>query len=269
MKPIDAENLVEVIHDLPEGQAPESPQHAQKFSEEDKAILREFGRIGSPYLRLVKNDRPQAKTPVLGLTEWLKRDLPEPDFILGNWLTTTSRVLLSAPTGLGKSMVGMALGMSVAAGNGFLHWPGVRSARVLYIDGEMSRRLLKRRLNDEIARVGKQPGGFFAFSHEDADNFAPLNTPEGQKFIDGVVGSIGGVDLIVFDNIMSLISGDMKDEESWRQMLPWVRSLTRKNIGQIWIHHTGHDRIEVVRDENPRVANGQCGPFGTGRAARD
>ena len=40
---------------------------------------------------------------------------------------------------------------------------------------------------------------------------------------------------------MSLISGDMKDEEGWRQVLPWTRSLTRRGIGQLWVHHTGHD----------------------------
>jgi hypothetical protein len=32
----------------------------------------------------------------------------------------------------------------------------------------------------------------------------------------------GVIDLILFDNVMSLMSGDMKDEEPWRQMLPWV-----------------------------------------------
>ena len=40
---------------------------------------------------------------------------------------------------------------------------------------------------------------------------------------------------------MSLIAGDMKDEEPWQQTLPWVRWLTRQAVGQIWVHHTGHD----------------------------
>ena len=77
--------------------------------------------------------------PPLTVEDWRDRDLPEPDFMMGDWLTTTSRVLLTAATGLGKSNLGIALGMRVAAGAGFLHWLG-RKARVLYIDGEMSRR---------------------------------------------------------------------------------------------------------------------------------
>jgi hypothetical protein len=51
----------------------------------------------------------------------------------------------------------------------------------------------------------------------------------------------GHVDLIIFDNIMTLITGDQKDEEGWRQVMPWVLSLTRRNIAQFWVHHTGHD----------------------------
>lgn len=46
---------------------------------------------------------------------------------------------------------------------------------------------------------------------------------------------------MIFDNIMSLVAGDQKDEEGWRQTLPWTLSLTKRSIGQIWIHHTGHD----------------------------
>jgi hypothetical protein len=68
-----------------------------------------------------------------------------------------------------------------------------------------------------------------------------LNTIEGQQYIDRIVELIGGADLIVFDNIQSLLVGDMKDEDSWQHTLPWVRDLTRRDIGQVWVHHTGHD----------------------------
>jgi hypothetical protein len=184
---------------------------------------------------------PVNQSPPLTLDDWLNRDLPEPDFLLGNWLTTTSRVLINAPTGIGKTMLGIGMGMGSSAGSGFLHWRGIRPARVLFIDGEMSRRLLKQRLADEVARLGARPVGMNVLSHEDIDGFAPLNTPQGQAQIEYQIKRMGGADLIVFDNIMSLIAGDHKDEEGWRNTLPWVRSLTRRCIGQIWLHHTGHD----------------------------
>src|SRR5262249_50529181 len=98
---------------------------------------------------------------------------------------------------------------------------------------EMSRRLLKERLAAEVARLGFMPDTFFALSHEDVDNMQPLNTPAGQQYIDGVIRDLGGVDAIIFDNVMALIAGDQKDEEGWRQTLPWVKSLTQRNIGHL------------------------------------
>ena len=81
----------------------------------------------------------------LTIAEWRARALKDPDFLLGSWLTTTSRVLMTAATGIGKTNFGLALAQRISAGAGFLHWQGRRPAMVLYIDGEMSgRRIWKR-----------------------------------------------------------------------------------------------------------------------------
>jgi hypothetical protein len=178
----------------------------------------------------------------LELSVWLDRDIPAPDFLLGEVISTTSRMMLVAPTGLGKTNFAMALGFAVAGGADFLHWAGRgRAARVLFIDGEMSRRLLKRRLADAARRAGCQPVTFFALCRDDVEAMPPLNAPEGSVFIDSIIEKIGGVDLMIFDNVMSLIAGDMREEDGWQQVLPWIRGLTKRSIGQIWVHHTGHD----------------------------
>jgi AAA domain len=184
---------------------------------------------------------PSIEKAILPLTGWLERDLPPSDPLLGHWLTTTSRALFPAPTGAGKSMFAVALGMRTSAGFPFLRWAGQRPCKVLYVDGEMSNRLLKDRLADEAKRLGVIPSGFHALSHEDVENFAPLNTPEGQNMIEAAIAKIGKVELVIFDNIMSLVAGDMKEEEGWRQTLPFQHSLTRRKIGHVWLHHTGHN----------------------------
>src|SRR5690349_19944770 len=115
---------------------------------------------------------------------------------MGYWLASTSRVLLSATTGIGKTNFCIALGMRGAAGEGFLHWRGCRLARVLYIDGEMARRLYKERLAYEEVRIGGRPAGFLALSHEDDENFQPLNTSAGQAWLLAFIDEIGDVDLI-------------------------------------------------------------------------
>jgi hypothetical protein len=186
----------------------------------------------------------------LTIKEWRSRTLNDPDYLLGNWLTTTSRVLLTAATGLGKTNFGLALAQRIAAGNEFLHWQARRPAIVLYIDGEMSGRLLRTRILDEAARHGLDPEYFYALSHEDIPNFAPLNSPAGQAFIEKLIADLGSVDLIVFDNIMCLTAGDQKDTLPWLQTLLWVKSLTARSIGQIWIHHAGLDASRGYGDSS-------------------
>ena len=186
------------------------------------------------------------KSIPLSLDEWLARKLPALDPIMGEMLTTTTRAILHANTGLGKTHFGMAIFGHAAAGKDFLHWHCPRPRRVLYIDGEMSRALFKERLEDMVRRLGEKPAGFFAFNREDIEDFAPLNAKEGQaafwKLVEEVERRVGGpLDAVCFDNIMSLIVDDMKEEDAWRDTLPLIHALTKRRIGQVWLHHTGHD----------------------------
>jgi AAA domain len=176
----------------------------------------------------------------LSLSSWLNRELPPLDPPLGELATTTSRIMLVGPTGLGKTSISMALGIAIADGRDFLHWRGGgRPRRVIYVDGEMSRRLFKARIRDAVRRHGSQPVTFFAFSREDFEDMPPLGTPEGQKYMDLVTEAIGGADILFLDNIQALTIGDLREPESWRKVIPWTRDLTRRRIGQIWEHHTG------------------------------
>jgi hypothetical protein len=173
------------------------------------------------------------------LSDWLARDIPTPDLLLGEILSTTTRMMIVAPTGLGKTNFTMMMGMSVSAGRDFMHWTVPRPHRVLFVDGEMSRRLMKIRLADAARRLGVVPANFFVLCRDDLADMPPLNTKAGQDFIDRKIKEFGGVDLIILDSVMSLLTGDMKDEESWEQTLPWIKRLTKRSIGQLWVHHTG------------------------------
>jgi AAA domain len=206
----------------------------------------------SPLIRLLEDaQREQERiedegvdTSALPLTidDWLKRELPPQDYILGNWLTATSRVILNAPTGLGKTNFGLALAAHMAAGQDFLHWRTPRPSRTLFIDGEMSRDLMKARAVDAVRRLGEvHPDGLHILSHEDVPGFQPLNTAAGMMMIVQIIEKIGALDCVVFDNVMSLVGGSMKDEEAWQEVLALITSLTAQNIAQVWIHHTGHD----------------------------
>jgi hypothetical protein len=58
--------------------------------------------------------------------QWMDRDIELPDTLLGDLFSTTSRILFSADTGLGKTMLGMAWAFALGLGQHFLHWRSIR-----------------------------------------------------------------------------------------------------------------------------------------------
>jgi len=233
-------------------------------------------------------DRGATLRALLSIDAWAERDIPEPDRLLGDLITTTTRVFLVGRTGLGKTLLGLAIAAGIASGNGFLHWRSARAARVLYLDGEMPAELIKPRARDAIRRLGDAripPGNLLIFGRDIDDEarracpglppFAPLNTADGQKFLMALIDAIGGIDLLICDNVMSLIAGDQKDEVPWSETLPLVQALTNSRIGQLWLDHTGHNsdrqygsstkawRFDAVGCMAP-LADGENDPRSTG-----
>lgn len=183
--------------------------------------------------------------PILTPQDWLDRKLQPADRILGDLFSTTSRVLFSADTGLGKTMLSMAWAVAMSLGRDFLHWKAHRPARVLYIDGEMPRRLMRERIEMACTWYGVTPleaRRVHFMSREDFSEMPPLDTPDGAQWLNEFMSALPTIDFIIFDNIMSLCSGIMKDEESWQAVKPFVMSLTERRIGQMWVHHVGHDK---------------------------
>lgn len=172
---------------------------------------------------------------------WLDRELEPPDFLLANLFSTTTRALLIGSTGTGKTNFGMALAFAMSKGTDFLHWRTPRAAKhLLYVDGEMSSRLLRERLIQAVDRHGHIPDNLTVLNRDDFPQMPPLNTPDGQQFMDRAIADLGA-EFVIFDNIQSLLVGSMADEEAWSQVLPWTRDLTRRAVGQLWQHHTGID----------------------------
>jgi hypothetical protein len=190
---------------------------------------------------------------LLSVESWAERNIPPPDRLLGDLVTPTTRMFLVGRTGLGKTMLALALATGMASGTGFLHWRSARPAKVLIIDGEMPAELIKSRSIDALRRVSLPPKpGFLTIYSRDMEEeigrrfpmlgtLAPLNTEAGQNFVHALIDALGGIDAIILDNVMSLVAGDQKDEIPWSETLPLVASLTDRRIGQIWLDHTGHN----------------------------
>ena len=189
----------------------------------------------------------------LSIEAWTERDMPPPDRLLGDLVTTTTRTFLVGHTGLGKTMLALALAGAMASGRDFLHWKVSRPARVLVIDGEMPGELIRQRTIDVLRRAKIAPphGNLTIYARDMEDQFAeqlatigrmpPLNSEEGRQWLLALINGLGGHDVIIFDNVMSLITGDQKDKVPWSDAWELIQSLTARRIGQIWLDHTGHN----------------------------
>ena len=176
---------------------------------------------------------------------WIERQIDRPEPLLGEVITNTTRVMVGGQTGIGKSHLAMGMAAALATGQPFAHWHTHRPVRVLYIDGEMSRDLVQERITDLKRRVGGADlRNLRVLCREDYPDFQPLNTEPGQAFVTTLVQR-WKIEAVFFDNRMSLLSGDMKEELPWTETMPLVRHLTRERVAQIWIDHTGHDKTKI------------------------
>lgn len=170
--------------------------------------------------------------------------MPPPDRLLGDLFTTTTRNQLSADTGLGKTMFGLATAFAMRTASSLLGWRAYREARVLIIDGEMPPELIKERMAAAASWFGVgEPisDGLFLLSREDVEDMPPLDTEDGARWLLGFMAGLGRIDHVTLDNIGALTSGCLKEEESDRVLKDLRREITKLNTGQLWLHHTGLD----------------------------
>jgi hypothetical protein len=135
------------------------------------------------------------------------------------------------------------MSFATADGRDFVHWKGSgKKGKVLYVDGEMDIDLAKERFVDAVRRHGSEPEGMYYLNRFRVPELLPLDTKEGQRLIDDYIAAIGGVDLATFDNVQALIENIDELLKSWLGIRPWMWDLSQRRIGQIWAHHTGHNK---------------------------
>jgi hypothetical protein len=195
-------------------------------------------------------DTPEADLiAALAVQAWGELPLPPPRRLLGDVVTEAARVFLVGATGIGKTLFAYAIAAALAAGKRFLHWSCDGPVRVLVVDGEMSARMIKKRAQLILQHQAQvPPDNLLIYSLQRAEEFAqrfpqlgtpsPLNTDEGREWLLRMIALVQP-DIVVLDNVMSLIAGVMKEEEPWKQTLPLVLGITALGKAQIWLDHTG------------------------------
>lgn len=189
-----------------------------------------------PPSRPLYDPRPPMKR--LSAPALLAADLPEREVILDPILARKSLVLLYGPRGLGKTFVALGIAWAAASGGSFLRWRASQPRRVLYLDGEMAAADMKRRL----AMLGPAPRSLdLILADLQGDCLPDLGYEAGQR---ALVESWNRPDLIVFDNLASLVGFRNGGRERWTQMQRFLMILRRVGSAVLVVHHANKKGLQ-------------------------
>ena len=175
----------------------------------------------------------------IGFNDFLELDVPPREMLLDPILPERSLAMLYAPRGVGKTLLGLSIGLAVASGVQLLRWSAPRKRRVLYVDGEMPLVSLQERLRLISAGFGVEVlnDGFRILAADHTENGISLGSEDGQNAIEPLLGN---VDLLILDNLSTLCTtGSESASEAWVPMQNWLLKLRRQGIAVLLIHHAG------------------------------
>jgi putative DNA primase/helicase len=193
---------------------------------------------GGPGAEMNRASPAQSFQPVR-LQDFLALQVPPREMLLAPILPERSLAMLYAPRGIGKSWLGLTIGLAVAAGVSVLRWSAPKPRRVLLVDGEMVLSDLQTRLNQLLAGLGtKIPNdGFRVLAADYTERGINLSSGEGQQELER---HLDGVDLLILDNLSTLLAnGSEGASDAWLPMQNWLLKLRRKGVAVLIIHHAG------------------------------
>ena len=98
----------------------------------------------------------------LDFRDFINLSVSSREMLLEPILPEKSLTMLYAPRGIGKTLLGLSIGLAVATGADLLRWSSPRPRRVLYVDGEMTTADLQQRLVEISVGLDRDiPNGAF------------------------------------------------------------------------------------------------------------
>src|SRR5450759_5213984 len=176
----------------------------------------------------------------IGFNDFLNLNISPRQMLLYPILPEKSLAMLYAPRGIGKSWLGLSIGLAVASGRPLLRWSAPMPKRVLYVDGEMPLVSLQERLRAISIGLGEIPNnGFQILAADYVEGGLNLGHEEGQR---GLEPLLDGIDLLILDNLSTLCSNLSESaSDAWTPIQSWLLNLRRRGISVLFIHHAGNN----------------------------
>lgn len=195
----------------------------------------------------VREELNKAYKPInyecINIANLLSLSIKPKEYVISPILKESNLIMIYAKRGVGKTLVGLEVGMSIASGTNMFdnRWKAEEQRKVLYIDGEMPAETMRKRLASIVKQkdLKQLPPDNFKLITPDLykDPMPDLSTEEGQ---DKIERYIKDAEVVIIDNISTLCrTGKENDSESWNNVQGWILSLRKRNKSVILIHHAG------------------------------
>lgn len=174
----------------------------------------------------------------IDLRDFVRIKIPQLEPLLGEWLLPQGLVMIHGPRGKGKTHLAFGIGCAVASGQNFLGWNCSTPKKVVYLDGEMSARMLQSRVKKLPKRMRPKSGYFKLVTPDFQQGLLPdLSSREEHENINAAIAD--DVDLIIVDNLSCWSKSGREDADTWAPIAEWA--LAHRTAGRtvIFVHHSG------------------------------
>jgi len=182
--------------------------------------------------------------------DFADKKYPEMTWMVENLLARGHLGMIHAQPGHGKSLMSQVLSVCMAAGYDFGSYHIPRPQKVLYIDAEMPPVALQNRWSDMLLIFNGEPEreelikrvkqNLIIMSHHDQPNgIIPLNEEAGKEWYYDLVDEVNP-DLIILDNLLTLMNIEMNDSTEWVEFAQPLLLKARREDRAVWfVHHSG------------------------------
>jgi AAA domain len=171
---------------------------------------------------------------ILSAPELMAADLPQRREILAPILSSKSLALLYGPRGSGKTFLALGFAWAAATGASFLKWQAPQPRRVIYVDGEMAAAEMRERLR-LFGAIPETLTFVLGDLNPRGEGLPDLGSVEGQLTLGRNWGA--WPDLLVLDNLSSLVGRDRNGAECWSAVQRFLIHLRRENVAVLVVHH--------------------------------
>lgn len=234
------------------------------------------------------NVQPLRRSPASPRVRTLADLLADPTIhprkpLFGDWLFERGLSMIYAPSGVGKSWLGMGIALAVAGGGSIDKWSATTAKTVLYVDGEMDPADLQSRFRQLILGMELSPDAgkkLHLWARQDQPRDVPfpdLGHEEGRRMLLEKVERLRPA-LVVLDNVSTLVTvAEENAAESWNPFLATLQALQAAGSAVLVIHHArksagsggyrGSQKLSVLFDtiiglDKPEYALSSSATFG-------